>query len=154
TAIPDADPLTTVVGLGSLVLLLTLRRWLPLVPGSLAVALLGIVLVVLLDLDQHGLEIVGHIDSGLPSGGFPDVSGDQFLDVLAASVGVMLVGFAEGLGAAKTYAAKEGYDIDSNKELLGLGLSNLGSGLASGMVVNGSLSKTAVNGSAGAKSQL
>ena len=31
----------------------------------------------------------------------------------------MLVGFAEGLGAAKTYAAKEGYDIDANRELLG-----------------------------------
>ena len=66
----------------------------------------------------------------------------------------MLVGFAEGLGAAKTYAAKEGYDIDANRELLGLGVANLGAGLASGMVVNGSLSKTAVNGSAGAKSQL
>ena len=66
----------------------------------------------------------------------------------------MLVGFAEGLGAAKTYAAKEGYDIDANKELLGLGVANVGAGLGSGMVVNGSLSKTAVNGSAGAKSQL
>ena len=63
----------------------------------------------------------------------------------------MLVGFAEGLGAAKTYAARAGYDIDSNRELLGLGVSNLGAGLASGMVVNGSLSKTAVNGGAGAR---
>ena len=66
----------------------------------------------------------------------------------------MLVGFAEGLGAAKTYAAKAGYDIDANRELLGLGAANLGAGLASGMVVNGSLSKTAVNGGAGARSQV
>ena len=64
----------------------------------------------------------------------------------------MLVGFAEGLGAAKTYAVSAGYDVDSNRELLGLGVANLGSGLASGMVVNGSLSKTAVNGGAGARS--
>ena len=49
------------------------------------------------------------------------MSGDAFVDLLGASVAVMLVGFAEGLGAAKTYAAKEGYDIDANKELLGLG---------------------------------
>ncbi len=41
-----------------------------------------------------------------------------------------------------------------NRELIGLGAANLGSGLSSGMVVNGSLSKTAVNGSAGAKSQM
>ena len=62
--------------------------------------------------------------------------------------------FAEGLGAAKTYAARNHYDIDANRELIGLGAANLGSGFASGMVVNGSLSKTAVNASAGARSQL
>jgi len=44
--------------------------------------------------------------------------------------------------------------VDANRELLGLGAANLGSGLSSGMVVNGSLSKTAVNGGAGAKSQV
>jgi MFS superfamily sulfate permease-like transporter len=66
----------------------------------------------------------------------------------------MLVGFAEGLGAAKTYAARDHYEIDPNRELIGLGAANLGAGLSSGMVVNGSLSKTAVNASAGARSQL
>ena len=67
---------------------------------------------------------------------------------------MLLIGFVEGLGAVKTYAAQQGYDIDANRELLGVGAANLGSGLMSGMVVNGSLSKTAVNGSAGAKSQV
>jgi sulfate permease, SulP family len=66
----------------------------------------------------------------------------------------MLVGFAEGLGAAKTYAQREHYDIDVNRELLALGGASLAGGLSSGMVVNGSLSKTAVNGSAGARTQL
>jgi hypothetical protein len=69
-------------------------------------------------------------------------------------VGVLLIGFAEGLGAAKTYAAKAGYEVSANRELTGLGAANLGAGLCSGMVVNGSLSKTAVNGAAGAKTQL
>ena len=64
------------------------------------------------------------------------------------------MGFAEGLGAAKTYAARHHYDIDANRELVGLGAANLGAGLASGMVVNGSLSKTAVNGGAGAETQM
>ena len=154
TDLPDLDPLTTVVGVGSFVVLLVLRRWLSAVPGSLVVALAGIALVWVLGLDDHGLEIVGHIDSGLPDFRFPDVSGDQFLDLSAVAVGVMLVGFAEGLGAAKTYAAREGYDVDANRELLGLGAANVASGLSGGMVVNGSLSKTAVNGGAGARSQV
>lgn len=150
----DVDGLTVVAGLGSLAALLLLRRWLPLLPGSLLVALVAIGLTAGFNLDHHGLDIVGHIDAGLPHLGFPDVSADQFRDLLGGAVGVMLVGFAEGLGAAKTYAARSGYEIDANRELLGLGAANMGAGLASGMVVNGSLSKTAVNGSAGARSQI
>ncbi len=148
------DGLTTAVGLVSLAALLLLKRLLPWLPGSLVVALLGIAAVALLDLDQHGLAIVGTITSGLPAPGLPDVSLSSFLDLIGPAAGVMLVGFAEGLGAAKTYAAKAGYDIDANRELLGLGAGNVGAGLCGGMVVNGSLSKTAVNGSAGARSQL
>jgi sulfate permease, SulP family len=145
---------TLVVGVASLVVVLLLRRWLPLVPGALVVVLLGIVAVVLLDLDTRGVAIVGPIDAGLPHLGLPDAGATDYLTLVGAAVGVLLVGYAEGLGAAKTYATKAGYDIDPNRELLGLGAANLGSGLASGMVVNGSLSKTAVNGGAGARTQL
>ncbi|MEU0580049.1 SulP family inorganic anion transporter [Streptomyces griseoincarnatus] len=59
-----------------------------------------------------------------------------------------------GLGAAKNYAVRGRYEVDANRELIGLGAAGLGAGLSSGMVVNGSLSKTAVNWSAGARSQL
>jgi high affinity sulfate transporter 1 len=150
----ETSGLTLLVGLLSLALVLVLKRVAPVVPGSLVVVLLAIGAVSLFDLDQHGLEIVGHIDSGLPSFGLPDVPAHRYLDLAGAAVGVMLVGFAEGLGAAKTYAAREHYEIDVNRELVGLGAANLAAGLSSGMVVNGSLSKTAVNGSAGARSQL
>ncbi|MBF6160491.1 SulP family inorganic anion transporter [Nocardia cyriacigeorgica] len=146
---------TLLIGLLSLAVVLGLKRWLPLVPGSLLAVLLGIAAVTVFDLDKHGVAIVGHIDAGLPSVGMPDGVGvGDLIDLLGPAVGVLLIGFAEGLGAAKTYAAKAGYEVDANRELFGLGAANLGSGLSSGMVVNGSLSKTAVNGSAGARTQL
>ncbi len=146
---------TALVGAVALAIVLGSRRWLPLVPGSLLAVLLGILAVAALHLDEHGVEIVGHIDAGLPTGGLPAGLGfHDYLDLLGPAVGVLLIGFAEGLGAAKTYAAEAGYTVDANRELFGLGAANLGSGLASGMVVNGSLSKTAVNGSAGARTQL
>ncbi|MEV0759046.1 SulP family inorganic anion transporter [Nocardia sp. NPDC050435] len=145
---------TVLLGALSLAIVVGLKRWLPLVPGSLLAVLLGILAVQALRLDEHGVDIVGHIDAGLPALGLPGgVSFTDYLDLLGPAVGVALIGFAEGLGAAKTYAAKAGYEVDADRELLGLGAANLGSGLASGMVVNGSLSKTAVNGSAGAKTQ-
>jgi sulfate permease, SulP family len=150
----DTSGLTLLVGVLSLALVVGLKEYAPVVPGSLVAVLFGILAVHLFDLDAHGVEIVGNIDSGLPSFGLPDVAAHSYLDVAPAAVGVMLVGFAEGLGAAKTYAARTHYEIDPNRELIGLGAANLGAGLSSGMVVNGSLSKTAVNASAGARSQL
>lgn len=151
----DTSALTLAVGLTSIIMILVLRRWMPLVPGSLLVVLLGIGAVWLFDLDDHGLDIVGHIEAGLPSLAIPDL-GDwsTYLDLVGPAVGVLLVGFAEGLGAAKTYAVKAGYDISPDRELGGLGVANLGSAVFGGMVVNGSLSKTAVNGSAGARTQV
>jgi SulP family sulfate permease len=146
--------ITLAVGLTALVVVVGLKLYAPVVPGSLVAVLGGILAVHLFDLDQHGVAIVGDIQSGLPSFGLPDVGLSRYLDVAPAALGAMLIGFAEGLGAAKTYAAKENYDVDANKELLGLGAASIGAGLSSGMLVNGSLSKTAVNAGAGAKSQL
>lgn len=150
----DTSGITLLVGAASLVAVVALKELVPAVPGSLVVVLLGILAVVLFDLDAHGVDIVGSVQSGLPSLGLPDVAADRYLDLAPAAVGAMVVGFAEGLGAAKTYAARNHYEIDPNRELLALGGANLASGLSSGMIVNGSLSKTAVNGAAGARTQL
>ena len=106
------------------------------------------------DLDDRGLEIVGHIDAGLPALGLPDVGAVRLPRLLGGAVGVMLVGFAEGLGAAKTYAAKAGTTSTPTASCSASAPPTSAPGLASGMVVNGCLSKTAVNGAAGAKSQL
>ena len=151
----DTSLVTLVVGLVALAVIVLLRKVVPLVPGSLVVVLLGVLAVALFDLDDRGVAIVGPIEPGLPALGLPAGLGlDDYLALAGPAVGVLLVGFAEGLGAAKTYAARAGYDIDANRELLGLGAANIGAGLSSGMVVNGSLSKTAVNGSAGARTQV
>jgi sulfate permease, SulP family len=147
--------LTLLIGVSSLAVVLGCRRWLPAVPGSLLAVLLGTAASAIFDLQARGVDIVGEIDSGLPAFGLPEVGGlSGYLDLVGPAAGVLIVGFAEGLGAAKTYAVKAGYHISPNRELVGLGAANLGSGLSAGMVVNGSLSKTAVNGGAGARTQL
>jgi sulfate permease, SulP family len=154
THLGQAQGLTVVVGLASLAIVLVLRRFAPVVPAPLVAVLAGILAAHIFNLQKHGVEIVGPISGGLPAFGLPHVPAADYLKLAGSAVGVMLVGFAEGLGAAKTYAARDGYPISPNRELVGLGAANLAAGLSSGMVVNGSLSKTAVNGSAGAKTQV
>jgi high affinity sulfate transporter 1 len=151
----ETNEWSLIIGLTCLAAVLVLRRAAERIPGSLVAVAIGIGAVVLFNADEEGVAIVGQIDSGLPDVGLPSgLSGSEYLDLIPGTIGILLVGFAEGLGAAKNYAAKNGYEIDAGRELFGLGAANLASGLAGGMVVNGSLSKTAVNGGAGGKSQL
>jgi high affinity sulfate transporter 1 len=145
---------TTIVGIASLAIVLGLKEVAPILPGSLIAVAVGILSVRLLQLDQQGVDIVGTIPAGLAPVGIPDASLDLFGRLLGPAIGVLLIGLAEGLGAAKTYAARAHDDIEPDREVLGLGAANLAAGLTSGMVVNGSLSKTAVNGAAGARSQV
>jgi sulfate permease, SulP family len=133
TKLGDTSGLTLLVGLVSLALVLGLRRFAPAVPGSLVAVLFGIAAVGAFSLDEHGVAIVGHIDRGLPSLGLPGARADDYLKLASSGVGILLVAFAEELGAAKTYAARHHYEVDANRELLGLGAANLGAGLFEGL---------------------
>lgn len=150
----DVHGASLVVGGLSLVTLLLLHRFAHRAPAPLMVVIAAIGAAKLVDLEGRRVSLVGDISAGLPDVGLPDAGWSDYLALSAPAVGIALVGFAEGLAAAKSYAATAGYRVDPNRELLGLGTANIGAGLTSGMVVAGSLSKTAVNGSAGARSQL
>ncbi|MGK2937382.1 MAG: SulP family inorganic anion transporter [Solirubrobacteraceae bacterium] len=147
------DGATVAVGLVSLAVLLALRRWWRAAPGALVVVALGVVMVRVLGLDGD-VEVVGPISGGLPSPGLPDAGAADYEALVPGALGIMLVAFAEGLGAARAYARRGDPEVDPNRELLGVGAANVGSSLFGGFVVNGSLSKTAVNVGAGARTQL
>jgi sulfate permease, SulP family len=154
TNLGDAHAATLAVGLGSLALVLGLRRISEAIPAALVVVVLAVLAAKMFGLAGHGVSIVGEIQSGLPTLGIPDVAAAKFLSLAPAAAGIVLLSFAEAIAAAKAYAAIDHYEIDADRELIGAGAANLASGLSSGMVVGGSLSKTAVNGTAGARSQL
>ena len=147
----DTQGLSLLVGVLSLAVIIGLRRLAPGFPGPLVAVVGAIAAVKVFDLD---IPTVGKIGSGLPSFGLPDIGLGDAGRLAAAGFGVMLVGFAEGLAAAKAYAGRNNEQIDVNRELVALGGANLASGLSSGMVVSGSLSKTAVNATAGARTQV
>lgn len=67
---------------------------------------------------------------------------------------MMLVIFSEALGAGQTFADKHGYRLESSQEMIALGLANLGSGVLGGLACGGSLSQSAVNDGAGARTEM
>ncbi|WP_336922851.1 SulP family inorganic anion transporter [Aquipuribacter sp. SD81] len=150
-ALPQVSWLPLAVGLGSLVLLVALERAVPRLPAPLVVVAAAVALSAALDLSGRGVEVVGRIERGFGPVGPPGLGLAVYGDLLAAAVGIVLVGFVEGLGAAK--ASPGARDVDANRELLALGAANAGAGLCGGMVVNGSLSKTAVATAAGVRTR-
>jgi sulfate permease, SulP family len=137
----------------ALALLFGLERSAPRVPGGLVALVLGIAIGGALGLSTHGVEIVGTVPRGLPSVGIPSVPAAHIPTRMAAAAGMLLVIFSESLGAAENFATKYGYEIDPNQELIALGVANAGSGLLGGLAGGGSLSQSAVNDGAGARSE-
>jgi MFS superfamily sulfate permease-like transporter len=129
----DTSGTTLVVGVAALALLFGAEHLAPRLPGGLIALLLGIALSSAFDLSQHGVGVVGTVPGGLPSVGIPDLAAGDVLALLVAAAGMVLVIFSESLGAAETFAAKHGYEIDPNQELIALGFANVGSGLVGGL---------------------
>jgi len=153
THLDQIDLPTVAIGLGSLAIILFCKYRHPAIPGSLIAVALGIGAVKFFDLGAHGVEIVGPISSDLPTFALPDFNLADSGALVAGAVGLLLVGFAESLAAAKAYPDK-GEDLDPNRELIGTGAANIGAGMFGGFVVTGSFSKTSINSDAGARSQM
>jgi high affinity sulfate transporter 1 len=154
TNLVDLDPTTAAIGLTALAVLFIGARLAPRVPWALLVLIVGIGVSSGLDLAEEGVVTVGDVPSGLPPFGLPDISLTEIPPVLVGSLALALVGLAEGLSAARLFAAREGYAVDANQELVATGAANVAAGLSGGLGVAGSLSKTAASRRSGGVSQL
>ena len=154
TSLSGLDATTAALGLSALAVLFVGARFAPRVPWGLLVLVAGIVVSSALDLTADGVATVGPVPQGLPPLGLPDVGVSDLPPVIFGGLALALVGLAEGLSAARLFAAREGYEIDTNQELLASGAANVAAGISGGLGVAGSLSKTAASRRAGGVTQL
>ncbi len=152
--ITELDPLTSLIGAAALAVLFLGARFVPRVPWGLAVLVAAVAISAFAKLSDRGVLVVGTVPTGLPPIGLPAIGLNDIVPVLFGGVALAMVGLAEGLSAARLFAAKQGYSIDSNQELLGSGAANVAAGMSGGLGVAGSLSKTAAAHRSGGNSQL
>ncbi len=145
---------TLMLGLGLLVLLLLLRRFAPKLPAALFVVVAGIVAVLVLGLEEMGVEVLGEVPAGLPTFHFAIFDRETYRELLGDAAALMLISFTSGILTAKSFARRNRYDIDANQEMIAFGAANVVTGLAQGFPVTGADSRTAVNDAMGGKSQL
>jgi SulP family sulfate permease len=148
------DPITAILGIGSLIGILLLKRVAPRVPGPLIALIVGIVLSTALDLSARGVAVVGEIQTGVPLPSIPRLPIGDLIFLVTGAFGIVFLALAESIGAARSFGTRHGYDIDPDQELVALGASNVASGLFGGFAVDASFSNSATAEAAGNRTQL
>lgn len=148
------EPITLALGLGSIALLVGLRRWKKAFPGALVAVAVTTTLVWAFGLNDNGVAIVGNVPRGLPGFFLPHFEIDIIQSLIPATLTIALVGFMESIAVAKVYASRHRYEVDANQELIGLGLANVFGAFFQAYPTTGGFSRTAVNDQAGARTNL
>lgn len=152
--LPETHLLTLIVGVVCLLLLIALEHYFEKIPAALVALVVGIGISAAFGMETRGVEIVGDIPAGLAAPQWPAISLQDWWLLLPGALGLALVGFAEAIGPSRSFAAAHKYEIDANQEFIGLGAANVGAGLFQGFPIGSSLSKSAANDRAGARSQM
>ena len=150
----EANAATVALAGVSLLLLIVGRHFLPRFPAALLVVVLGILASWSLDLAAHGVTVAGPVPAGLPDFAFPRVGGDELAQLVGVAGGIFLVGFSDSILTARSFAAQRGETIDGDQELLAFSAANAAAGVTQGMPVGTAGSRTGVNLSMGATSQV
>jgi MFS superfamily sulfate permease-like transporter len=142
------------VGVGALIVILVLQRAMPKVPAVLVAVVLSILAVQVFDLGASGVSVVGALPGGFPPFTIPHVSLSDLPLLLGGALGIVFVALADTISTASAFASRAGARVHGNREMVGIGTSNIAAGLFQGFPVSTSGSRTAVAEQAGAKTQL
>ena len=157
-ALSQASVSATLVGLGSLVLILATGRLptLSRIPGPL-VAL--VFMTVLQSVFQfHGVptigSVFGELPRGLPSFEWPQITVTRMLELIGPAFAIAMLGAIESLLSAVVADNMSGTRHNSNQELIGQGLANVAAPLFGGIAATGAIARTATNIKNGGNSPL
>jgi high affinity sulfate transporter 1 len=149
--------ITLAVGVAAFALLLALPKFAPRVPAALATLAIAAAGVRLLSLDSLGVRTIGAVPAGLPWFTVPHVPLNTLntLDTLVVdAAGIALISFCSAMLTARSFAARNGYEINDDREFAAIGAANIASALTQGFAISGADSRTAMNDMAGGRTQL
>jgi SulP family sulfate permease len=143
---------TVAVGVGSLAIIIALRRLAPRLPGFLIAVVVSAVAVAVLKLpvDTIGSRFPD-IPAGLPMPSLPEISLAKIHAVLPSAFTIAFLAGIEALLSAVVADGMAGTRHRSNQELIGQGVANLGSALFGGLPATGAIARTATNIRSGGK---
>ncbi|MBS9427355.1 MULTISPECIES: SulP family inorganic anion transporter [Photorhabdus] len=146
---------TLAMSVATVLILLAVRFLRPTWPGPLLAMVLATYLSWQFGLEKYGIQIVGSVSGGgLPVVPVPDFQPGIMRELVIPSLNLAVISFVSFMMTARSFASKNGYQIDADCELRALGIANIASALSQGFAVSAASSRTAVNDAIGGKTQL
>ena len=145
---------TLAVGLGTFVVLVVTPKVLKRVPAALVAIVLSALVVRFLGLEHLGVKIVGDVPAGLPHLHIPTFSLELIPSLLGDAAGLALVTFSSMMLTSRSFAARNRYDVDADREFAALGMANIASAFSQGFAISGADSRTAMNDASGGRTQV
>ncbi|WP_282117499.1 SulP family inorganic anion transporter [Cellulophaga baltica] len=143
------------IGLSGIIIILVFKKINKKIPAILIVVILGILAVYGFNLEQYGVHVVGEIPTGLPIFSLPTIALENVLSLWPIALTLALVGYLETISIGKALEEKSGEEtIVTNQELVALGLGNIVGSFFQSYSSTASFSRSAINGEAGAKTNL
>ena len=152
--LPDAHLPTLAVGVTTLGVLVGMTRYAPRWPAALVAMLVAALVVKVFSLHPAGVSLIGAVPAGLPALTIPFVPLHQIPMLLVEAAGLTLLSFSSTMLAARSFAEKNGYDVDADREVAALGAANISAALSQSFAVTGSATRTAVAEAGGARTQV
>jgi SulP family sulfate permease len=138
----------------SVAVLLLGKRYLGAIPWALVVLVLSTILVVVANLDEVGVDVLGAVPAGPPTLTWPVLDWTTWLALIPSAIALTLVTTAEGLLVSRSYSEKHRYPFHANRDLVAFGLSNIAAGSQGSFAIGASTSRTAAMDQAGSRTQL
>ena len=154
THLGDVNGASALLALGVVASMLGMERVLPKLPAALLAVVAFSVLAALIDAQGRGVTMVGKVPAGLPSLSLPSFSSGEIARLLPTAAAIAVVILAQSAAVARSFATKNGYQDDTDRDLFALAAANGGSALTGGFAINGSPPRTAAGDAAGSRSQM
>ncbi|KFK50427.1 sulfate permease [Vibrio vulnificus] len=145
---------TLALSVATVAVYLVTKRFRPSWPAAMFAILITTSSVWLLRLQEAGVSVVGLTQGGFPNFQTPEFELGVTRELVVPALNLAMVSFVSMMLTARSFAAKNGYDIDADKEFRALGFANIASACSQGFAISGADSRTAVNDANGGKSQL
>jgi high affinity sulfate transporter 1 len=147
----DVQIATVAVAAGTFVIIALAPRFLPSLPAALIGMVAAGVAVSLFNLTDLGVKTIAPVPAGLPSLTLPKADPAVLPSLLASAAGLALVSFSSLMLTGRSFATKNGYDIDPDQDFAALGVANVASALWQGFAISGADSRTAMSDAAGGR---